>query len=104
MSVQEGARATWRWPSTAGPAWVVTCFRGLWPADSGVAGRNKRELLTCEHSTWDFHGPTLRSTYREKHVMSFLVSSDHRLSFLFGCKMASPSNIIERNAFIGDLL
>lgn len=72
VSVQEGVRAAWLWPSAAGPAPVVTCFRGLWPADSGVAG-SKRELLLREHSAWDCYGPALRSARQRKHAMAFLV-------------------------------
>lgn len=72
-------------------------------AHGGVAG-SQRELLTCEHGTWGSHGPALCSTRQRKHAMSFSVFSNHRLSFLFRCQKASPSDVIERNAFTGDLL
>lgn len=57
---QEGATAARLWPSTAGPAPVLTCLRGR----SVVAGRSHRERLTWEHSSWGLFGPPSCSTYR----------------------------------------
>lgn len=102
MHVREGPRASWLWPSSAGPApWSPASEASA--AHGGVAG-SQRELLTCEHGTWGLHGPALCSTRQRKHAMSFSVFSNHRLSFLFRCQKASPSDVIERNAFTGDLL
>lgn len=102
VRVREGPRASWLWRAPLAPP------RGRLPqrpraAHGGVAG-SQRELLTCEHGTWGLHGPALCSTRQRKHAMSFSVFSNHRLSFLFRCKKASPSDVIERNAFTGDLL